>query len=295
MATEAQPSDELSLEQREQLAREGGGLFVASSVGRSSKSFWEVLGLPVGADDASIRAAKRACIRNASDSLERAEVLSAAKVLLDPNRRRLYELLGSDREAAKEEFLDADEIAPNLWLGGLGFCQGPGLSKLGVTHLLSVAHFDNLSLRTQEIDHRVMHVNDKVEQDLLLNGHIQGGVGFISNALENGGVVFVHCLAGVSRSATLAVAYLMSSRGLSLAEAFAQVKTVRPKVDPNIGFVRQLVAFSRLNKASHTDLSQTIMEISTWDDHTIENEIGSGWHVSASEASRNQRELRGLT
>jgi len=32
---------------------------------------------------------------------------------------------------------------------------------------------------------------------------------FIKGALEQGGTVFVHCYAGVSRSATIVIAYLM--------------------------------------------------------------------------------------
>lgn len=42
--------------------------------------------------------------------------------------------------------------------------------------------------------------------------------------------VLVHCMAGVSRSATLVIAYLMRARGMSLETAFAVVKKRRPIV-----------------------------------------------------------------
>ncbi|KAI9337055.1 protein-tyrosine phosphatase-like protein, partial [Zopfochytrium polystomum] len=52
--------------------------------------------------------------------------------------------------------------------------------------------------------------------------------------------VLLHCHAGVSRSATVAVAYLMLEEGLSLRDAFATVYRSRPIVRPNVGFARTL-------------------------------------------------------
>ncbi|KAK1905616.1 Dual specificity protein phosphatase 13 isoform B [Dissostichus eleginoides] len=53
------------------------------------------------------------------------------------------------------------------------------------------------------------------------------------------GRVFVHCLMGVSRSATLVLAFLMIAEGLSLQEAVAAVRPHRD-VCPNQGFLMQL-------------------------------------------------------
>jgi protein-tyrosine phosphatase len=52
--------------------------------------------------------------------------------------------------------------------------------------------------------------------------------------------VLVHCYAGVSRSVTIAVSYLMSTRHLDFKEAMALVKMRRPCAGPNLGFIRQL-------------------------------------------------------
>jgi dual specificity MAP kinase phosphatase len=46
------------------------------------------------------------------------------------------------------------------------------------------------------------------------------------------GHVLVHCMAGVSRSATLVLAYLVRKQGLSLPEAYSRVKARRPIVPP---------------------------------------------------------------
>ncbi|XP_034758558.2 dual specificity protein phosphatase 14-like [Acipenser ruthenus] len=59
------------------------------------------------------------------------------------------------------------------------------------------------------------------------------------------GAVLVHCAAGVSRSATLCLAYLMKYHRMSLAEAHAWVKSRRPVIRPNAGFWKQLIEYER--------------------------------------------------
>jgi atypical dual specificity phosphatase len=59
------------------------------------------------------------------------------------------------------------------------------------------------------------------------------------------GAVLVHCAAGVSRSASLCLAYLMKYHRVSLAEAHAWVKARRPVIRPNGGFWRQLIDYER--------------------------------------------------
>lgn len=59
----------------------------------------------------------------------------------------------------------------------------------------------------------------------------------------NGGRTLIHCAAGISRSSTLCLAYLMKYRGLTLLAAHAHLKTCRPIIRPNTGFWRQLIAY----------------------------------------------------
>lgn len=53
------------------------------------------------------------------------------------------------------------------------------------------------------------------------------------------GKVLVHCLMGVSRSATCAIAYLMIAKKMSASEAIRTVRAQR-EVRPNDGFLHQL-------------------------------------------------------
>ncbi|NXG37874.1 DUS18 phosphatase, partial [Dromaius novaehollandiae] len=57
------------------------------------------------------------------------------------------------------------------------------------------------------------------------------------------GRTLLHCAAGVSRSATVCLAYLMKYQSMSLASAHAWVKSCRPIIRPNNGFWQQLIQY----------------------------------------------------
>jgi hypothetical protein len=54
------------------------------------------------------------------------------------------------------------------------------------------------------------------------------------------GRVLVHCSQGVSRSATLAIAYLMWKQAACYDDVFQAVKAARGVTNPNIGFICQV-------------------------------------------------------
>ena len=68
----------------------------------------------------------------------------------------------------------------------------------------------------------------------------------INTLIKNNKTVLVHCAAGVSRSATIVLAYLIQNENLSLREAFLKVRQKRPRICPNKEFMKQLIAFELL-------------------------------------------------
>lgn len=67
---------------------------------------------------------------------------------------------------------------------------------------------------------------------------------FLVLVLQQEGVVLVHCNAGVSRSSSIVIGYLMQREGLSFEDAYSQVKLARPSIHPNRGFYQQLQSYN---------------------------------------------------
>ncbi|GJQ86525.1 hypothetical protein Trydic_g10425 [Trypoxylus dichotomus] len=74
----------------------------------------------------------------------------------------------------------------------------------------------------------------------------------IHKNISMGRRVLVHCVAGVSRSATFCIAYLMKYHRMTLLEAYNHVKLKRPMIRPNCGFFRQLIEYEKLLYESTT-------------------------------------------
>lgn len=68
---------------------------------------------------------------------------------------------------------------------------------------------------------------------------------FIEEARQSKGSVLVHCVCGVSRSTTLCCAYLMKHHSMTVEQALVQLRSRRHIIQPNNGFLRQLVLYDR--------------------------------------------------
>lgn len=60
---------------------------------------------------------------------------------------------------------------------------------------------------------------------------------------RKGGKTLVHCVAGVSRSASICIAYLVKYHHMALDQAYKHVKRRRPVIHPNVGFWKQLIEY----------------------------------------------------
>ena len=67
-------------------------------------------------------------------------------------------------------------------------------------------------------------------------------VSFINGNENEEGACFVHCQAGISRSVSYILAYLMKIQKMNLKEAFLLVKSKSPKAGPNQGYWKELMA-----------------------------------------------------
>jgi hypothetical protein len=62
----------------------------------------------------------------------------------------------------------------------------------------------------------------------------------ITNNFIKQGPTLVHCYAGISRSASIVIAYLMKEKKMSLNQAVEHLRKTRLVINPNAGFMQQL-------------------------------------------------------
>uniref|UniRef100_A0A182TUS6 protein-serine/threonine phosphatase n=1 Tax=Anopheles melas TaxID=34690 RepID=A0A182TUS6_9DIPT len=167
-------------------------------------------------------------------------------------RGRLEELLDMDLGEYKP-FIDAEmlvilgqmdaptEIFDHVYLGSEWNASNlEELQRNGVHHILNV---------TREIDNFFpglfhycnVRVYDDEKTDLLR--HWDNTFKFISRAKMEGSKVLVHCKMGISRSASVVIAYAMKANGWNFGQALQHVKEKRSCIKPNKNFLMQLETY----------------------------------------------------
>ncbi|KAI9587375.1 hypothetical protein GQX74_003221 [Glossina fuscipes] len=83
-------------------------------------------------------------------------------------------------------------------------------------------------------------------ETLLVDAVFSKSFDFIEECRLNGGKILIHCNAGISRSPSVVIAYLMHYRGMDFQTAYKYVKTKRPCIQPNEGFLIQLKNYNKI-------------------------------------------------
>lgn len=87
-------------------------------------------------------------------------------------------------------------------------------------------------------DYLQIRVDDNPNENISI--HFNEAINFINSALNRKLRVLVHCYAGISRSASIVVAYVMKNCNMPFEQAINYVRSKRNIINPNIGFVYQL-------------------------------------------------------
>lgn len=123
---------------------------------------------------------------------------------------------------------DAQDLR-QLQRGGVGFI-------LNVTTHLPLYHYDS-----GLFCYKRLPATDSNKQNL--RQYFEEAFEFIEEAQQAGLGLLIHCQAGVSRSATIVIAYLMKHTWMTMTDAYKFVKTRRPIISPNLNFMGQLLEF----------------------------------------------------
>jgi len=167
------------------------------------------------------------------------------------------------------------QVAEKLYVGSQDAAVNhEGLRAHGVTHVLNVAtgveypKLEGMVYRTVEIlDLPETNIVEYLPQtnEFISQGIAAGGVLVHWFVLFLGSLACFFCLvlltfhsvfrssnAGVSRSVSAVIGFLMTTRGMGYQEAFDQVKRVRTAAQPNEGFRKQLLAYEQTLKPKIT-------------------------------------------
>ena len=135
------------------------------------------------------------------------------------------------------------QITENIYLGNLYDAQNiKNLLKIGIQKVLSLITDPHLLYYPKEIEHKCIKLNDFPRENIIQY------FGECLLFIEDKRKTLVHCVAGASRSATIVIAYIMWKNQLDYKESAKFVEQMRPCINPNYGFVRQLEIFEKLLK-----------------------------------------------
>lgn len=188
------------------------------------------------------------------------------------------------------------QINNNIYLSGIFVLDDPNsIKKLQIKYILSCVDrehaliHDKLMLENPDIVILYLPYNDNLKQNLWksnkdhikllkysnsIHSHnislqilenykdkplIEIGYHFINTAIENNANILVHCIAGVSRSASLIIYFYMKKFNMTYNEAFNMVKKSRNIINPNESFKSQLLNYQiKRDKFTENDAKKII-------------------------------------
>ncbi|UJR11511.1 hypothetical protein I4U23_015692 [Adineta vaga] len=140
-------------------------------------------------------------------------------------------------------FRSTNKITSNLYIGCAKLARSKYfLDNNNIHGIINATRHEPMAY-PESYDYLRVNIDDEPSEQIHL--HFRHIFEFIQQHHNLGHSVLVHCQMGISRSATLVIAYLMIDGHRTLGEAFQQVKNVRPQIDPNEGFLSQLRELER--------------------------------------------------
>ena len=165
----------------------------------------------------------------------------------DTKLDKMFKLINMIKLSSTIKILKDDnspvEIIPHLFLGSIGSASNlKQLQNFKITHIIccakGVQNFfpDNF---------KYLNINLLDSQTEPIKKHFEESNKFIDDAIQNKGNVLIHCHAGISRSSSILIAYIMKTQKMSLDKVLELIRAKRDKVKPNDGFIEQLKEYEK--------------------------------------------------
>ena len=154
----------------------------------------------------------------------------------------------------KKEWQDSNHITKildYLYLGdGVGSRQCQHLNEHGINSVINMAPSSDPT-QCFNSNNSFLDIDIHDSLDVNISQYFPKTYQFIENNHKRGNKILVHCHAGISRSASIVIAYLMKKNNWSYTKAFEFVKQKRSIVKPNKSFTQQLISFENLKPISN--------------------------------------------
>lgn len=136
---------------------------------------------------------------------------------------------------------EISEIIPGLFLGGEeAALNKTKLKEMNVTTILNITDHIPFHYESDFTYHRIP-ITDSL--NINIRQYFEQTYEIIDNIIENKQKILVHCYAGISRSATIVIAYIMKKNKMKMNDAYQIVHKKRNCISPNIGFCCSLMTF----------------------------------------------------
>jgi protein-tyrosine phosphatase len=138
-----------------------------------------------------------------------------------------------------------------IYLSGVHPISHSQLKELGIKRIVNVgAVYIHIDKPPTDVEYILLNISD--HPSVNIEQYFQEVTRFIANGWNTTQTpvpTLIHCYAGMSRSVTICIAYLILYSGLTLSEALKIVTDARPGIGPNDGFIESLIRLANyLNK-----------------------------------------------
>lgn len=135
-------------------------------------------------------------------------------------------------------------------------CNTDLLLANNVTHVLNVSSRPTIHENLQRFTCLDILMKDSHNQNLLEN--LPNALRFIEDVRLMNGKIFVHCQAGMSRSVSVVMAYMIWTQHMTSIDAFEMILNYRSCAGPNLNFMGQLMMFHKSLPVDTSDVNMVV-------------------------------------
>uniref|UniRef100_A0A7E4ZQ58 Dual specificity protein phosphatase 14 n=1 Tax=Panagrellus redivivus TaxID=6233 RepID=A0A7E4ZQ58_PANRE len=148
------------------------------------------------------------------------------------------------------EYAQISELIPGLFICGVSSLNPANMKAFKIALIINATNEVPNFRFLGDMQRMKLWIDDIPEEQGLSPAQLEVIADQIHAHLKDHSNVLVHCVAGVSRSATICLAYLTKYRCRGLRDAYHLMCSKRAMVRPNLGFWRNLINFEQLVKGN---------------------------------------------